>query len=208
MIFYVCFTGHQKDTCREVTRYTFTDTQRWVSECSPKIPIEELFKKRYTNLVIVTCTKPNTGGVKEVIRDHLLRLKKRHNGHDQELRIKAKCRITENYLVADNNKRTPFVLKPSVFWTFTFLGLSLPLRLVQFCVLHEITFTIKKHVFSVDYQTLQEITCIHIPPYPETFPNFNFSTRAAPDSPTHKWRTNVIDDTTSLYNAQRDRTNR
>ena len=33
-------------------------------------------------------------------------------------------------------------------------------------------------------------------------------TRAAPDSPTYKWRTNVIDDTTSLYNALRDRTNR
>ena len=32
-------------------------------------------------------------------------------------------------------------------------------------------------------------------------------TRAAPDSPTYKWRANVIDDTTSLYNAQRDHTN-
>ena len=32
-------------------------------------------------------------------------------------------------------------------------------------------------------------------------------TRAAPYSPTYKWRTNVMDDTTSLYNAQRDRTN-
>ena len=33
------------------------------------------------------------------------------------------------------------------------------------------------------------------------------NTRAAPDSPTYKWQTNVIDDTTSVYNAQRDHTN-
>ena len=63
---------------------------------------------------------PNTDQVKDEVRKHFLHLQESHNRHDEELKIKAKYKFKEVYLVANNTKKTPMVLKPTLYWIFTF----------------------------------------------------------------------------------------
>ena len=118
--------------------------------------------------------KPSNDRAKEEIREHFIRLKESHDGHDEELRMKVTYKTTEHYIIVDHTKEMPFILKPSTFWTFTFLGLSLIFRILRSFMVSEVTFKIQKCVYTFKRPTVQEISFVHIPLSQDVFPNFNF----------------------------------
>ena len=71
---------------------------------------------------------PNSDQVRDEVRKYFVHLQENHNKHDEELRIKAKYKFTEIYLVTNNTKMTQMIMEPTLYWIFTFLGLSLPFR--------------------------------------------------------------------------------
>ena len=142
----------------------------WTSEKDASVSVHSLFKKKYTNLLIIVAVRPNSDEITEDIREYFTKLKEKHDWHDTDLKINARYKFTENYLVTDNTSKVPWILKPSVYWMFTFLGFSVPFRMLLYCLTDNVTYTIQKHVFNSDGTVTEAKVVIR---HEEQFQNFH-----------------------------------
>ena len=108
--------------------------------------------------------RPNADQIKEDIQKYFTQLKEKLDWYGVELEIKARYKFTESYLVTDSTNKMPWILKPSVYWMFAFLGVSVPFRMLLYCKTDNVTYTIQKHVFISDGTGTQVEKVIDIPP--------------------------------------------
>ena len=168
-------------SCQEATKYTFNEGVRWTSEKDASVSVHSLFKKKYTSLTIIVAVRPNTDEIKEDIREYFTKLKEKQDCNDMDLQINARYKFTENYLVTDNTSKVPWILKPSVYWMFAFLGFSVPFRMLLYCKTDNVTYTVQKQVFNSDGTVIQEKTVISHEEQFQDFHNCNkpqFSSRS------------------------------
>ena len=147
------------ETCKESINYTFNDTRNWFLEYPGTA---RLFRRTYTHLIMDLSVIPNTDQVKDEVRKHFLHLQESHNRHDEELKIKAKYKFKEVYLVANNTKKTPMVLKPTLYWIFTFVGLSIPFRWFRSILFHTVHYKIQKYVNNIETTPVKHRTIVQV----------------------------------------------
>ena len=147
------------ETCKEIINYTFNDTRNWFLEYPGTA---RLFRRKYTHLIMDLSVVPNTDQVKDEVRKHFLHLQESHNRHDEELKIKAKYKFKEIHLVANNTKKIPMILKPTLYWIFTFVGLSLPFRWFRSILFHTVHYKIQKYVNNIETTPVKHRTIIQV----------------------------------------------
>ena len=155
-----CFlSGNYVETCKEVINYTFNDSRNWFVGCPATA---RLFQRKFTHLIVDLSVIPNTDQVRDEVRTYFLHLQESHNKHDEELRIKAKYKFKEIYLVANKTKKTPMIIKPTLYWIFTFLGLSLPFRWFRSILFQSVNYKIQKYVNNTDTKPIKHRTIVQV----------------------------------------------
>ena len=167
------------ETCKEVINYTFNDTRNWFLECPGTA---RLFQRKFTHLIVDLSVIPNTEQVRDEIRKYFVYLQESHNKHDEELRIKAKYKFKEIYLVANNIKNTPVIMEPTLYWIFTFVGLSLPFRWFRSILFQTVNYKIQKYVNNTDTTHVKHRTIVQVSSSQEIIQDF-YSHRKSRFSP-------------------------